>query len=106
MPTEPFPTAIILLTCGVLMAASALVSRASRRAGVPVALIFLGIGILAGKEGAGWVDFSDYGAAFRIGTAALVLILFDGGLHTPLSSFKKTLLPALILATAGVAATA
>ncbi|HEX2224792.1 MAG TPA: potassium/proton antiporter, partial [Thermoanaerobaculia bacterium] len=81
-------------------------SRASSRFGVPVFLLFLGIGMLAGSEGVGGIVFEDYRLAFRLGTAVLVLILFDGGLNTPLSSLKQGLRPALALATLGVAITA
>jgi cell volume regulation protein A len=55
-------------------------SRATERFPVPVALIFLVIGVLAGSEGVGGIAFEDYGFAYRLGTVALVLILFDGGL--------------------------
>ena len=103
---EPFSTAILLTTFGVLLGISILFSRASERFGVPVVLIFLGIGILAGSEGIGGIPFEDYGFAFRLGTVALVLILFDGGLNTPLSAIKQAIRPAGILATFGVLGTA
>lgn len=53
--------------------------------GIPTALVFIGIGMLAGSEGIGGIPFVDHGFTFRIGTMALVLILFDGGLGTHLS---------------------
>ena len=67
---------------------SALFSRASRHFGLPVALLFLFIGMAAGAEGIGGLQFQDYGFAFRVGTVALVLILFDGGLSTPAAAFR------------------
>jgi cell volume regulation protein A len=106
LSTEPFPTAVLLTISGVLLAISVLFSRASRRFGIPVALLFLGIGMLAGSEGPGGIAFEDYGFAFRLGTVALVLILFDGGLNTPLSAVRSALRPATVLATVGVVATA
>jgi cell volume regulation protein A len=107
VPTaEPLATGVMLLTFGLLVGLSAAFSHASGRLGVPIALLFLGIGILAGSEGIGGVPFEDYGLAFRAGTAALVLILFDGGLNTPLSSLRAVVWPAAALATAGVAVTA
>ena len=69
-------------------------SRASARLGLPVALLFLLVGVLAGSEGLGHIAFEDYQFAFRVGTAALVLILFDGGLNTPLASARAVLAPA------------
>jgi cell volume regulation protein A len=103
---EPLATAWILVVLGLLLALSALFSRASARAGVPVFLMFLVLGMLAGSEGLGGIDFEDYGFAFRLGTVALALILFDGGLNTPASALRSAIGPAGLLATAGVAGTA
>lgn len=104
--SEPFATAFLLVVLGVLVGVSALFSRASRSFGLPVALLFLVIGMAAGAEGIGGLRFDDYGFAFRIGTVALVLILFDGGLSTPLEAFRTGLGPASVLATLGVLGTA
>ncbi|MCA1826317.1 MAG: potassium/proton antiporter [Myxococcales bacterium] len=103
---EPHATAIALLAAGVLIAVAALFSRASGRIGLPVALGFLIVGILAGSEGIGGVAFEDYRLTLRVGTAALALILFDGGLHTPLGALRESIRPAAVLATLGVAGTA
>jgi cell volume regulation protein A len=103
---EPLATALLLAAAGVLLAAGVLVSRTSGRLGVPAALIFLAVGMVAGSDGLGGIHFSDYGLAFRLGTVALVLILFDGGLNTPLSSLRGALAPAAALATVGVLGTA
>ena len=104
--TEPFATALLLTTFGILLGISILFSRASERFGVPVALIFLGIGILAGSEGLGGIPFEDYAFAFRLGAMALVLILFDGGLNTSLAAVRLAVRPAGVLATIGVLGTA
>jgi cell volume regulation protein A len=104
--SEPQLTALFLAAGGLLLAACVLLSRASGRIGVPVALIFLSIGMLAGREGIGGITFADYRLAFRFGTAALALILFDGGLNTPLSAFREALGPSSVLASLGVAGTA
>lgn len=103
---EPLATALFLATLGVLLATSVLVSRASQRFAIPVTLLFLGVGMLAGSQGIGGIEFTDYAVAFRLGTIALVLILFDGGLNTPLASLRRAARPAAVLATAGVAGTA
>ncbi len=103
---EPLSTAVILAAAGVLLGASVLASRTSGRLGVPVALLFLLVGIAAGSQGLGRIRFEDYRLAFRLGTGALVLILFDGGLNTPLASVRRAVGPAAVLATAGVAGTA
>ena len=104
--SEPAATALLLTTCGVLLAASVLFSRVSQRAGVPLALLFIVVGMLAGSEGIGGIVFSDYPFAFRIGAIALALILFDGGLNTPMEAVRRYWAPAGVLATVGVVLTA
>jgi potassium/hydrogen antiporter len=104
--TEPFATAWVLLGLGILLGLSALSSRLAGRSGLPITLLLLGVGMLAGEEGLGGLAFENYSLSFRLGALALVLILFDGGLNTPLSSIKKGLGPAAVLATFGVLGTA
>ena len=77
-----------------------------RLAGAPLLLLFLGIGMLAGEEGPGQIMFNDYGVAYAVGSLALALILFDGGLGTSLRRLRGVLRPSLSLATAGVLITA
>ena len=89
IPTEPGATALLLTTWGVLIAVSVVFSRASVRLGLPIALVFLVIGMLAGSEGLGGIAFDDYPFAFRLGVIALTLILFDGGLNTPAEAIRK-----------------
>ena len=102
---EPLATALFLTTFGLLLALSIIFSRAAERFAVPVALVFMIIGVLAGSEGIGGIAFENYSVAFRLGTVALVLILFDGGLHTPIEAVREAAKPAGILATVGVIAT-
>ncbi len=104
--TEPFATAILLAALGALIAFSVIFSRTTERAGVPIVLLFLVIGMLGGSEGIGGFAFDDYGLAVRLGTIALVLILFDGGLNTTMASVRPVLWPSSILATLGVILTA
>ena len=99
--SEPVATAILLTICGVLLLVSVLSSRASQRIGVPIALFFLLVGMLAGSEGIGGIPFDDYRLAFRIGSLALALILFDGGLNTPLDVVRRVWAPAGALASVG-----
>jgi len=88
------------------MAFSVLFTRALDRAGIPIVLLFLVLGMLGGSEGLGGVRFDDHAFAFRIGTIALVLILFDGGLNTSWRSVRRAAGPATTLATIGVVLTA
>lgn len=103
---EPAATALLLTVFGLLLALSVGFSRALGKVTVPAALIFLVIGMLAGSEGLGGIRFDDYHFAFRLGAVALVLILFDGGLNTPMAAVRSAGRPAIVLATVGVAATA
>jgi len=72
---EPLSTGWLLAATGLLLAVSVLVSRWSQRTGVPAVLVFLVIGMLAGSEGPGRLAFENYGLAFRLGSAALVMCL-------------------------------
>ncbi len=100
--TEPTSTAIFLTAFGLLLTVSVVFSRTLERLGVPVVLLFLVLGMLAGSEGIGGLAFDDYSFAFRVGVIALILILFDGGLNTSISSIRTSAKPASVLATFGV----
>jgi cell volume regulation protein A len=106
MGGEPLATAVVLAAFGGLLAASVALSRVSARLGLPVALLFLLVGVGAGSEGFGNIAFEDYGFAFRVGTTALVLILFEGGLNTPFTSAREVFAPSAVLASVGVVAVA
>ncbi|WP_311943795.1 potassium/proton antiporter [Halomonas piscis] len=90
---------------GGLMTLSILASRLSSLFGLPLLLIFLGLGMLAGEEGILGVEFDNYSMAFIIGHLALAMILLDGGLRTRLKTFRVAFRPALLLATFGVLVT-
>jgi cell volume regulation protein A len=104
-----------LFLAGILLLASILASRLTSRIGAPMLLVFLGLGMLVGEEGFGGIAFGERGGgiafedirtAYLIGSAALSLILLDGGVRTHRSSFRLALAPALSLATLGVVLTA
>ena len=76
----------------------------SARFGAPLLLVFLGLGMLAGEEGPGGIRFRDFHAAYLIGSIALAIILFDGGLRTDPNASGAG--PSLALATIGVLLTA
>ena len=92
----------LILVTGVLLLLGIASSKFSARIGVPVLVLFLAVGMLAGSEGIGGIAFEDYALAHGIGTLALAIILFDGGLSTPLSSITIAWKPAFVLATLGV----
>jgi potassium/hydrogen antiporter len=95
-----------VLIGALLVLVSILASPLARRTGAPVLLLFLAIGMLAGVDGIGGIEFDDFEAAYLIGTVGLAVILFDGGIRTRTDSFRIGLRPALSLATVGVILTA
>src|SRR4051812_16034681 len=84
----------IILVGGALLAGALVASVFAARARLPVLLLFLAVGIVVGSGGTGWVSFGNYEAAQRIGTIALALILFEGGLSTGLEKIRPVLAPA------------
>ena len=96
----------LFLLAGLLLFISVLASTISARLGLPLLLLFLIVGMLAGEDGPGGIVFNDFSAATVVGQLALAVILLDGGLRTRTSSFRVALKPAAILATWGVIGTA
>jgi cell volume regulation protein A len=97
---------IAILLGSLLVLAGVLSSLLAMRFGAPLLLVFLLIGVLAGESGPGGLKFDDVGIAYTVGSIALALILFDGGLRTRFSAFRSVLAPAGVLATLGVLLTA
>jgi cell volume regulation protein A len=90
----------------VLLLAGVWASKVSGRLGIPAVLVFLAIGMLAGSEGVGGIEFADYDAARALGIVALSFILFSGGFDTNPSDVRAVARYAVLLALAGVALTA
>src|SRR5262249_44569341 len=95
-----------ILFGSVLVLAGILSSLVALRFGAPLLLVFLVVGMLAGQEGPGGIHFDDVRTAYIVGSIALALILFDGGLRTRFATFRSVLAPSLTLATVGVLLTA
>ena len=81
-------------------------SLIATRFGAPLLLVFLIVGMLAGQDGPGGIVFNNYAVTYLVGSVALAVILFDGGLRTRLSIFRGVLTPSLLLVTVGVLLTA
>src|ERR1700685_2450797 len=97
---------IAILLGAVLVMAGILSSLLALRFGAPLLLVFLVIGMLAGDSGPGQVRFDDVQSTYLVGSVALALILFDGGLRTRYATFRSVFSPSLVLATVGVLLTA
>jgi cell volume regulation protein A len=97
---------LTILFGAVLVLTGIMSSLVALRFGAPLLLVFLLVGMLAGESGIGGIQFDDVRMAYTVGSVALGLILFDGGLRTRLSTFRNVLAPAGLLATVGVLITA
>src|SRR5581483_6458393 len=97
---------LAILLGSLLILAGILSSMIALRFGAPLLLVFLLVGMLAGEGGPGGIHFDDVRTTYTVGSVALALILFDGGLRTRLQSFRSVLAPAGMLATVGVVVTA
>ncbi len=95
----------IILLAAILIVFGILSSKLSARLGLPVLVLFLMVGMLAGEDGPGGIAFDNAQIAHALGSLALAIILFDGGLQTPLTSIKQVWKPASVLATLGVLVT-
>lgn len=85
-----------------LVLAGILSSLVALRFGGPLLLIFLLVGMVAGEAGPLGIQFDDVRMVYTVGSIALALILFDGGLRTRFATFRSVLAPAGTLATIGV----
>lgn len=96
----------LILIGSALILVSIVAGTLSSRFGAPLLLVFLVLGMLAGEDGPGGLRFNDYDATYLVGSIALAVILFDGGLRTRWKDFRGVGAPAAVLATAGVLITA
>ena len=100
---------LILLVLSMLFFASIFTDKIGYKFGVPALLLFLAVGMLFGPDGIGRLIndngvgyMLNVGSAQAIGTIALCIILFSGGLDTKLSDIRPVMVPGLTLATIGV----
>src|SRR5438874_4387931 len=96
----------LILLGGLLGLLSIIAGLLSRRVGAPMLLVFLALGMLAGEDGVLGIPYDDFTSAYLIGSVALAVILFEGGLKTSISMLRLAFWPAAVLATIGVAVTA
>jgi len=96
----------LILAVGVVLAAGVMAAGLAARLRLPALVLFAGLGMLVGSDGLGFVPFDDYRLARLIGTIALVLILFEGGLAAGWRELRPVLRPALLLAVVATVVTA
>jgi len=92
----------LLLAVGGILAASIVIALGAARTGLPVLVLFLGLGMLLGSDGPGGIDFDNAELARRVGTVGLGLILYEGGLQTSWRRLREVAVPAALLSTIGV----
>jgi cell volume regulation protein A len=97
---------LAILVGALLLLVSIVASDISSRIGVPLLLVFLVLGMLAGEDGPGGIRYDEFHASYVVGTLALAVIILDGGMRTRKETFRVALAPAVVLATAGVVGTA
>ena len=95
-----------LLGGALLILAGIASSLLARRFGAPLLLVFLLLGLALGRDGPGDIYFTDTRFTFLVGSLALAVILFDGGLRKPPAQVRGSVLPSVVLASVGVLITA
>jgi len=93
---------LALLAGGLVVLVSVVATRVADRIGLPSLLLFLGLGVLLGEDAIG-IQFDDARLAQSLGTAALAVILIEGGLTTRWADIRRSVAPASVLASLGVA---
>jgi cell volume regulation protein A len=93
---------LLLLAVGGILAASIVIALGAARTGLPVLVLFLGLGMVLGSDGPGGIEFDNAELARRVGTVGLGLILYEGGLQTSWRRLREVAVPAALLSTIGV----
>ncbi|MGL6102679.1 MAG: cation:proton antiporter, partial [Exiguobacterium acetylicum] len=93
---------LTILLIGILLFAAVWTTKLSSRRNIPALLIFIALGMIAGSDITGFIRFDDAELAQLLGTVALIIILFEGGLQTVWKEVRHELAPSLSLATFGV----
>src|SRR3990172_4031824 len=99
-----YPFESVLMAIALLVLLSVVGSRFSALAGVPSLLVFLAIGMLAGSDGPGGIEFTNYSLTFVLGSVSLAFIIFDGGMRTRWASVRPVLPVGISLASLAVLA--
>ena len=105
MPLEVLHAIDIRLLGGALLVLAGIASSLlARRFGAPLLLVFLALGLLLGVDGPGGIRYDDTRFTYFVGSLALCVILFDGGLQTRAAQVRGSVAPSLVLATEAASA--
>ncbi|BAS26518.1 potassium/proton antiporter [Limnochorda pilosa] len=100
------PSVVFTLSvAAVVLCAGIFSTKLASRIGVPALVLFIAAGMVLGSDVLGLIYFDDARLAQLVATAALVVILFEGGLQTRWSQMRRILAPSVTLATLGVVVT-
>lgn len=94
----------ITLILAALIIVSVFASKITSKFGIPILLLFIGMGMLAGSDGPGGIHFTDLGLTQTVGTISLIFVLFYGGLATKIEEIKSVWKEGALLSTLGVVA--
>ena len=97
---------LFILVGGAIGIGCILIGLVAARIGTPVLLVFMVLGMLAGEDGPGGIQFDDFRMTYLLGSLALVIILLEGGLKTTRPMLRSAGVAGALLATLGVAVTA
>jgi potassium/hydrogen antiporter len=95
-----------MLAVGAVLAASVALALGAAKTTLPALVAFLGLGMVLGSDGPGGIAFDDAAVAREVGIVSLVAILYEGGLSTSWRRLRTVAVPATLLSTVGVAASA
>jgi len=96
----------LMIIASLVLLISITSSKVLYKFGVPILLIFIGLGMLFGSDGIVGIDFSDYELTKEISSMALVMIMFYGGFGTKWATAKPSAIPSILMSTLGVIITA
>ncbi|MCA0983980.1 potassium/proton antiporter [Halobacillus yeomjeoni] len=94
-----------IMLVALLLIVSIVVTKFSTRLGVPSLVLFIGVGMLVGSDGLGFIYFDNPEIAQLIGVFALIVILFEGGMQTKWRDIRSVIAPSISMATVGVVLT-
>ena len=97
---------LAILFCSLVVFATFALMPLAHKAGAPILLVVLGLGMLLGVDGPGGIRFYSYQTGFNLGSIALAIILFAGGLETERGVIRSARNSSIMMATVGVLVTA